>query len=213
MRYFLDMSLIIYYCYRTGLDIEKKVIKFIDEKGKNLFLVCYYILNENLPKWIKRMRIIFKEIKRKINNPEYKLWSSPESKLLFKKDKINGEKVLKKYELTKNKKEFLEMIEKGWIYTEARIKIFLRDLIDEKVIPVNEIDFELKSVLFTFLNNISDAMTLASGIQEHNKKELILITTDKEHWTKDNLEWALPEHSTIRRKYPKIPKVEYIQHL
>ena len=213
MRYFLDMSLIIYYCYRTGLDIEKKVIKFIDEKGKNLFLVCYYILNENLPKWIKRMRIIFKEIKRKINNPEYELWSSPESKILFKKDKINGEKILKKYELTKNKKEFLEMIEEGWIYTEARIKIFLRDLIDEKVIPVNEIDFELKSVLFTFLNNISDAMTLASGIQEHNKKELILITTDKEHWTKDNLEWALPEHSAVKRKYPKIPEIKYIQHL
>jgi hypothetical protein len=213
MRYFLDMSLIIYYCYRTGLDIEKKVIKFIDEKGKNLFLVCYYILDENLPKWIKRMRIIFKEIKRKINNPEYELWSSPESKLLFKKDKINGEKILKKYELTKNKKEFLEIIEKGWIYAETRIKIFLRDLIDEKVIPINEIDFELKSVLFTFLNNISDAMTLASGIQEHNRKELILITTDKEHWTKDNLEWALPEHSTIRRKYPKIPEIKYIQDL
>jgi hypothetical protein len=212
MRYFLDMSLIIHYCYRIGLDIEGKVIKFIDEKGENLFLVCYYIVDENLPRWIRRMRIIFKEIKKKINNPEYELWSSQESKLLFKKDKINGEKILKRCELTKNKKEFLEIMERGWIYAETRVRIFLRDLIDEKVISINEIDPELKSALFTFLNNMSDAMTLASGIQEHNRKELILITTDKEHWTKDNLEWALPEHSAIRRKYPKIPEIKYIQH-
>lgn len=213
MRYFLDMSIVIYYCYRVGLDIEKKVIKFVDNKGENLFIVCYYILDENLPKWIRRMKIMFKEIKRKINNPEYKLWSSQESNLLFNKDKINGEKILKKYELANNKKELLEIIERGWIYAEARIKIFLRDLINEKVIPISEIDQELKSALFTFLDNLSDAKTLASGIQEHNKKELILITTDKEHWTKDNLEWALPEHSTLRKRYQKIPEIRHIQDL
>lgn len=213
MRCFLDMSVIIYYCYRTGQDIEKKVIKFIDNKGEKLFIACYYILDENLPKWVKRMGIMFKEIKRKINDPGHKLWSSQESELLFNKDKINGERILKKYELSSNKKDFLEIMEKGWVYTEARIKIFLRDLIDEKVILINEIDSELKSALFTYLDNISDAKTLASGIQEHNKRELILITTDKEHWTKDNLEWALPEHSTLKKKYPKIPEIKYIQGL
>lgn len=213
MRCFLDMSVIIYYCYRTGQDIEKKVIKFIDNKGEKLFIVCYYILDENLPKWVKRMKIMFKEIKRKINGPGHKLWSSQESELLFNKDRINGERILKKYELSNNKKDFLEIMERGWVYTEARIKIFLRDLIDEKVILIKEIDSELKSALFTYLDNISDAKTLASGIQEHNKKELILITTDKEHWTKDNLEWALPEHFTLRKKYPKIPEIKYIQDL
>lgn len=213
MRCFLDMSVIIYYCYRTGQDIEKKVIKFVDNKGEKLFIVCYYILDENLPKWVKRMKIMFKEIKRKINDPGHKLWSSQESELLFNKDKINGERILKKYELSNNKKDFLEIMERGWVYTEARIKIFLRDLIDKKVILIKEIDSELKSALFTYLDNISDAKTLASGIQEHNKKELILITTDKEHWTKNNLEWALPEHSALRKKYPKIPEIKYIQDL
>lgn len=213
MRCFLDMSVIIYYCYRTGQDIEKKVIKFVDNKGEKLFIVCYYILDENLPKWVKRMKIMFKEIKRKINDPGHKLWSSQESELLFNKDKINGERILKKYELSNNKKDFLEIMERGWVYTEARIKIFLRDLIDKKVILIKEIDSELKSALFTYLDNISDAKTLTSGIQEHNKKELILITTDKEHWTKNNLEWALPEHSALRKKYPKIPEIKYIQDL
>lgn len=213
MRCFLDMSVIVYYCYRTGQNIEKKVIKFVDNKGEKLFIVCYYILDENLPKWVKRMKIMFKEIKRKINDSGHKLWSSQESELLFNKDKINGERILKKYELSNNKKDFLEIMEKGWVYTEARIKIFLRDLIDEKVILIKEIDSELKSALFTYLDNISDAKTLASGIQEHNKRELILITSDKEHWTKNNLEWALPEHSTLRKKYPKIPEIKYIQDL
>lgn len=213
MRYFLDMSIIVYYCHRTGQDTEKRVIRFIDSKGKNLFIVCHYILDENLPKWVKRMKIMFKELKRKINAPEYELWSSQESELLFNKDRINGEKILRKYELSNNKKDFLEIMEKGWIYTETMIKRFLKDLIDEKVIPISDIDSELKSALFTFLDNISDAKTLASGIQEHNKKELIFITTDKEHWTKNNLEWAIPEHSTLKKKYPKIPEIKYVQDL
>jgi len=60
---------------------------------------------------------------------------------------------------------------------------------------------------------MSDVMTLSSGIQEHNNKELILLTSDKEHWTKENLEWAIPKASSLRKKYPKIPEIEYIQNI
>ena len=66
--------------------------------------------------------------------------------------------------------------------------------------------------MLTYLdNNISDANTIASGIQENKNKEVILVTADKQHWTKDNLEWALPEHSPLRKEYPNLPQIKYIQ--
>ena len=84
----------------------------------------------------------------------------------------------------------------------------------EKVIQLSEIDSNLRSELLTFLDNnisnVSDANILASGIQEHNKKEVILITGDKNHWTKENIQWVFDSKPQLTKTYPKMPEIKYV---
>ena len=68
----------------------------------------------------------------------------------------------------------------------------------------------MKSSLFTYTRNHSDANIIASGIQYHQIEELILVTTDRKDWTEENLDLALPENSDLRKKYSKIPKIKYL---
>lgn len=211
INWFFDMCVIIFYS-NPSEKYSEKVIRFVENKGNSKFLLCYYILEENLPKWIIRQKAILEEVKIKLKNPDYIIGTSNFGKLLFPKDKNKCEKFIFAALRSKNNKKFIMNLERNQLLIQKRIEHF-KKLIDKKVIPISEIDFELKSSLFTFLNNDSDAKTLASGIQQHQKEELIIITGDKEHWTKDNLEWAIPEHSPLRKKYSKIPEIKYVQNL
>jgi hypothetical protein len=214
-NWFLDMCIMISYAKNNPYsEISKKVLDFVYNKKTSSFLVCYYILEINLPKWINRQKVIIKEIKRKINNPRYIIGESSEGKLLFQKDKNECQKIFLAYLSSEKKEDFCEKIETSQKVIERRLKYLIENLVDKKVIPVSEIDFELKSSLFTYLNNNdSDAKTIASAVQQHNKEPLIIITSDRKHWTKELLEDSISIRPTLRKKYPKIPEINYIQKL
>ena len=94
---------------------------------------------------------------------------------------------------------------------QARISYFIKKYVNETVIPVDKINFELKSCLFTWLTpNDSDAKTIASAIQEHKNKSLTIITSDKQHWTEELLK-EVHNNSNLKKEYPSLPKIEYLQ--
>jgi len=211
MRYFLDMNLPVYFCMQIGHPLEKKAKLFIENKNDCFFLLCDYIVSRNIPKWLKRQSIILFEFNQKIQDPDYNFFSSEQSKILFPKDKIFINKLFIRYNQSKNKEQFVENINQIFNLLQARIYHFIKIYIDEVVIPESEIVFELKSCLFTYLTpNDSDARTIASAIQEHKRKELKIITTDKKHWTKELLE-EVHNIPSLKKEYPKLPKIEYLQ--
>src|SRR3989339_77276 len=200
MRYFLDMNLPIYFCMQIGNPLEEKTKLFIKNKGNNSYLLCDYIVKKNLPKWLSRQQIILFEFNQKIKNKDYLLFSTEQSKILI-------------YDKSKDKTKFIEAVNEIFNLLPARINYFIKVYIDEIVIPELEIDFKLKSCLFTWLNpNDSDANTIASAIQEHNKKELKIMTADKKDWKKELLE-EVHEDLFLKKGYPKLPKIEYLQDL
>jgi hypothetical protein len=213
MRWFLDMCIILGYINEgDNQKIINKTISFVNQKKEDKFVLCYYIKEDNLPKWLNRKRIIFREILRQIKDTSYKPYSDNECSQLWEKDKNQVLKLAALSNTFQDKTKIIESFENVYQEIERRIKEFIEKEIDELVVPIKEIDLELRSSLFTYLgNNMSDANTLASGIQENKNKEVILITADKQHWTKDNLEWALPEHSQLRKEYPHLPGIKYIQ--
>ncbi len=210
MRYFLDMNLPVYFCMQMGHPLEKKAKLFIRNKKDSFFLLCDYIVSRNLPRWLKRQKVVLFEFNQKIQNQAYNLFSSEQSKILFSKDKIFTNRLILNYNQSKNKKQFIENINKIFNLLQARISYFIKIYIDEVVIPESEIVFELRSCLFTWLRNDSDARTIASAIQEHKNKKLTIITADKKDWTKELLEEA---HNDIEllKEYPSLPKIEYLQ--
>jgi len=211
MRYFLDMNIPIYFCMETGDILETKTKLFVKNKEEHLFLLCDYILSINLPKWLKRQKIILFEFNQKVQNQDYPSFSSEQSKSLFQQDKMFVNKLIIVYNQSQEKKQFVENINQTFNILQARINYFIRKYINEIVIPESEIDFELKSCLFDWLApNDSDARTIASAIQEHNNKNLIIITADKKHWTEDLLT-EINNDLKLKKRYPSLPKIEYIQ--
>lgn len=210
MRYFLDMNIPVYFCMQIGHPLEINAKSFIENK-KGTFLLCDYVVKINLPKWLNRQKAILFEFNQKTNNSEYDLFSSEQSKILWSQDKIFTNKLLLSYNKNSNKKEFIETINDVFNLLQARISYFIKRHIDEIVIPESSIDFDLKSCLYTWLTpNDSDAKTIASAVQEHKNKPLEIFTSDKIHWTKNLLE-EIHNNSKLKKKYPSLPNIKYLQ--
>jgi len=211
MKYFLDMNLPIYFCMQFGDYLEEKAKSFVENKKEHLFLLCDYIVSINLPKWLKRQKAILFEFNQKNLDINYTLFSSEQSKILFPQDKILTKRLVLNYETTRDKKQFVENVNQIFNLLKARIFYFIKKYVDKIVVPDSEINFELKSCLFTWLTpNESDAKTIASAVQEHKNNKLIIITSDKKHWTKELLE-VIHNNITLRKEYPDLPKIEYLQ--
>ena len=201
MDQFLDTGIIIGYAQD-----EEKFVLFVKNK-KEKFIVCYFVLEKDIHSLTKRMRIIINEVKNKIKDKDYQI----NKKELYPRDVERVNKFLSLKEVNKlTDFEFIDFLENFQRIFEFRIDFFIQKLINKKVIPIREINFELKSSLFTYTQNHSDANIIASGIQYHQENEIVLVTSDRNDWTKDNIDWAIPEHSELRKKYPKIPKIKYV---
>ncbi|MBR9701725.1 hypothetical protein GOV13_02275 [Candidatus Pacearchaeota archaeon] len=206
MRWFLDMNVIVYHIFETGHHLEKKARLFVKKKGDSKFLLCEYI-RKDLPKWVERQEEILRWFNTKISGQKIE-----EDKMdLFNKDKIFLNRLILNYESSKDKEKFKVNINRIFAFLKIKSKLFLEKYINEFVVPIKEIDFELFSSLNTSLQNISDAKTIASGIQEHQSNKLTLITADKKDWNKENLEWSIPSASNLDKKYPSLPKIQYLQ--
>lgn len=213
MRYFLDMNLPVYSCFNIGHPLEVNAKRFVESKENKVFLLCDYIFNINLPKWLKRQRAVLFEFNQKTQNPNYNLFSSEKASSLLKQDKVLLNVILSKYHISPEKNNFKKRINEIFGLLDLKINAFLKKYVDEVVIPSDEIDSELRTCLFDWLApNDSDARTIASAIQEHKNNPLIILTSDKEHWTKDLLESV---HSNIQlsKIYPNLPKIEYLQEI
>lgn len=201
MDQFLDTGIIIGYAQD-----EEKFVLFVKNK-KEKFIVCYFVLEKDVHSLTKRMRIIINEVKNKIKDKDYQI----NKKELYPRDVERVNKFLSLKEVNKlTDFEFIDFLENFQRIFEFRIDFFIQKLTNKKVIPIREINFELKSSLFTYTQNHSDANIIASGIQYHQENEIVLVTSDRNDWTKDNIDWAIPEHSELRKKYPKIPKIKYV---
>jgi len=219
MRWFLDMCIILGYINEgDNPTIINKTVTFVNQKKDNKFVLCYYIKEENIPKWLNRKRIIFREILRQVKDTSYKPYSDSECAYLWPKDKNQVLKLTALANTFQDKSQIIESFENVYQEIERRIKEFIDKKVDEFVIPVKDIHFDLKSHLMSFLNlgesikNDSDAKTLASAVQEHNKKEIVIITADKKDWNKELLD-EIHNHFDLKKKYPKIPEIKYIQYL
>lgn len=218
MRWFLDMNIILYHFGEGDRpDLNKKSVEFVKNKKQNTFLLCYYIKEKDIPKWLRRQKILYREILKSLKEDSYKIYSSNEAKNLTSRDRKKGIKLLTLF----RKMDSLEAInrfEKIFLYLEQQINEFLKKYVDEFVVPIGEIDQELRSHLMSFINivetkkNYSDLCILSSAVQEHNNEELSVITADKKD-IEDNLLEEITFHPDLSKKYPKIPGIVYLQNL
>ena len=209
MRFFLDMCIIIYYTSKDGSFFSTKAEEFMKKNEKNELLICYYIIDWDLPKWIKRQKIIVDEAIKKIINPSHEYQKSEGWSSLYDREKQKLEKILAKAKFSKDKNDFITRMLTFQKDIEINITNFIK-IKAKKVVQISDIDKKLFSSLFSIIRNKSDANIIASGIQEHNNQTLVLVTNDKKDWNKENIELSMDQDSTLLKKYPKIPELVYL---
>lgn len=212
---FLDTSIITGY---SGLiSVEKlegrnKIIKlctdFVKNKN-NKFIVCYFTIDKEIASLIIRQKVWINEIKKKIDNPNHEPGSSKDAKVLYTEDINRAKKVYNYYSLNiekTKKEEFKKSLSINQASFEARSSFFIEKLIDERVIPLNQINKQLVNILREFINNYADCNVFASALQYTNneKEKVFFVTLDKKDFDENSIAFIKDEPRIKNYKFPEL---------
>ncbi len=205
MDSFLDTCVIIHYSNyskdsgNNSKDLTKKCFNFIQNKNGK-FIICYVVLNE-LSNYLKKIKRTHKEVLKKLKNRDYEFSNLDlQSKLIAKKlyTKFKDEKFEKAESYLKEQREISEL----------KIEYFLLKLLDEKVIPPEEINKKLVNKINEIISNYADCKILASALQLQAEKETFLfVTADMNDLSPNSYEYLkeyLEINSKEKYKFPKL---------
>lgn len=171
--------------------VEKCYLYIVSKKGR--FIICGAVLEE-IQEIIKKRARIHKAVIDKIQNPDK--FSFEESSLVSKKDIPFAKKL---YERFKNYS--LEEISNHFrlerTLSEIAIQKFLEINVDEKIIPVEQIETELVNKIRDIISNHADCKILASALQFQKNRELFLFVTADGKDLNPNQYSYLKEHFNI----------------
>lgn len=200
MDNFFDTNVIFNYSNSTPFskEIIKKCYFYITNK-KERFIVCWAVLKE-LSEITKKRAILHKAVVNKIKNPSYPLESSISAKDI--------PYVKKLYENFKNRKanEISFKFTKERSLSEAKIQIFLNSLVDEKVIPIEQIDNNLVNQIHDIISNHADCKIIASALQfmKQRKEDFLFVTADGEHLDPNGYDYLKEEPKLKDYQFPKL---------
>jgi len=192
---FLDTNIIINYV-NFDENFYKKITKkcydyIIQKNGK--FILCLAVVNE-LYKIIKKRSRIHKTVLKLTEDEHFDpktLLSSkeiPVAKKLYLQFKDKDPNIL-----------FKEFLNERKIF-EMKIEQFLKREVDDRVIPLNQIDHDLVNKIHEIIPNYADCMILASALQLQKTREIFLfVTADGKDLDPNSYEY-LKEHLKIN--YP-----------
>jgi len=186
---FFDANIIVFYAdfgKNTKNDIMKKCYEYITNKNGR-FILCYATMRELLNVASKRA-IIHKEILRKIENNSHDL---ERSNFLAKRDVPFAKKLYEQHK-NKNKEELSKQFTEDRKIFDIKIEQFIKTKVDEKVIPMEQINNELVNIIHDIINNRADCQILASVIQYQKGKELFLFVTA------DNQDFSLNPYEYLK---------------
>mgnify|MGYP001566592571 FL=1 len=203
---FFDTNVIIYYANfreETQGEIMRKCYRYINEKiGR--FILCHFVEQE-LKTRIEKRKIINKEVIEKNKNKDYDIGTSQLGKELGKND-IGYAKKLYEAHKEKNAKEMSNLLAKEQLLFEEIIDNFLKTKIDEKVIPIEQINIELVSIIRDIIENYADCQILASALQHQNKQKVtfLFVTADKKDLNPNNYDY-LKDYGILKQyKFPEL---------
>jgi len=174
---FLDTNVIFHYSNynNSSGNLLRKCYFFIINKSGN-FILCGAVLRE-LDEIIKKRARVHKSIIEKIKNSEYSLEKSP---LLFRRDVPFAKQIYEKYK-NKSEEEVEKLLQVDRRFSELKIEKFLKMNVDEKIIPLNEVEEDLVNKIYGIIPNHADSKILASAIQlqsQDGRKLFLFVTAD-----------------------------------
>lgn len=211
MDSFLDTGIIVSaseYRSEEKNKANQKSWNYIKNK-RGEFIVCLFTIEEIKKLFIKKT-LVAKEVISKLNNPLHEIGSIFHPKATLKKHDIEKAKQIYlkfKENNIKNSARALNLERSKLI---SSINIILERYIDKKVIPIEQIDNNIASILNDIIENINDCNIFASAIQHQKEKDLFLfVTIDKRDFNPNNYDY-LKEYLDTNKKLTdyKLPKLK-----
>lgn len=202
---FFDTNVIIHYANfreETQTEIIKRCYEYISKKAGRVIL-CYFVEQE-LKRRIEKRKIINKEVVEKVKNKYHDIGTSALGKELREKDVAYAKKL---YEAHKDKdsKTISDILAKEELLFEEIIDNFLKNKVDIKVIPIEEIKVELVNVIRDLIENYADCQILVSALQYQKEKDLFLfVTADKKDLNPNNYEYIKDYGILKNYKFPEL---------
>jgi len=207
---FLDTNVIFNYSnYIQGgsKDIIKKCYLFIkDKQGK--FILCGAVLEELSNIIVKRANI-HKAVIRKIETEEFSF-----ENLISKRDIPFAKKLYEKLRNQNIKKISIELAKERDL-SEIAIQQFLKIQVDERALPLEQINNELVNKIHDIISNHADCKILASALQFQKDKDIFLfVTVDAKDLDPNGYDF-LKEHFEInyskeKYKFPELLNLMFV---
>ncbi|MFH1224869.1 MAG: hypothetical protein V1676_03620 [Candidatus Diapherotrites archaeon] len=165
---------------------------------------CFSITAHEMPKFIKRWKTMSAEIRKKLGNADYEIKKVGN---LYDRDVGRANKI---YSLRGRlgEEELNKVLLNLETIAEMRFEYLRDNMLTEIVIPLDEIDEDLRSHFQAKTGNYSDSRVIASAIQYATKyRDTILVTTDNKDYD------GLPQCLRERQKFDNYwaPKVFVIK--
>ena len=203
---FLDANVIINYAnYQKdkSKEIVNKCYLYISNK-QNKFILCYAVIRE-LFNTITKLTIIHIEVLKKVDNINYQL--GKDKALPVRYLPIAEKLYLAHKEVDKNKLKELFASERDIF--EIEIEKFLKNKVDIRAIPIEEIKADLISSIRDIIENYADCQILASALQYQKDKDLFLfVTADGKDFSPNSYEYLKKyfniNYSKENYKFPEL---------
>lgn len=202
MDSFFDTSTVIHFASFSKLVQEQLTKKcyehIINKQGK--FLLGYYI-EEEIRNRIKKRRIIYQEVINKVINSNYDFGES----FLFRDlNESDQKKTRQIYEFYKNSdpKQVKKDLSNDQIIFEMRIDRFLKFLIDERLIQIEEIKQELLSIVKENGYSHADCLVLTSALQAQEGRGIFYFVAADKHFDPNGYEFLKGDPRLEDAKFP-----------
>jgi hypothetical protein len=198
---FLDTNIIINYVNfdkRFSKEITMRCYNYVINKAGK-FILCGAVINELFKVTDKRSRI-HKAVLMMIDNENYEL-----KKLLSSKEIPFAKKLYAQFKETSREKLSQEFAKERKIF-EIKIDSFLKFNVDEKVIPINEIDTKLVNAIYNIISNHADCKILASALQlkKERKNDFYLVTADAKDLAPNSYDFLKEDHKLKEYEFPTL---------
>lgn len=204
---FLDTNTVVYYINyhkeSASGPISRSYFYIINKKGK--FIVCYAVIRE-LYNVMSKFAALHKEVLKKVEDNSYNL---EDSKNISKRDLPFAQKTYLSYKDC-DIKELKEVFASERDIFEIGIEQFLKNDVDIKVVPLEQIEHELVKIIRDTISNYADCQILASALQYQKDKETFLfVTADGEHLDPNGYEYLKDEPKLRNYQFPQLKNLYF----
>ncbi len=172
-------------------EVIKKCYFFVKNKSGN-FILCWAVLKE-LDEIVKKRTRLHRAVIEKVRDPSYPFEDNP---LISFRDIPFAKQIYEKYKnKSENQVENIFQMERRT--SELKIQKFLQFNLNERVIPLNQIDEKLVNKVHEIISNHADCKILAGALQlQKTRAAFVFVTADGNDLDPNSYEY-LKEHFRI----------------